>query len=267
MYSYWPTGKCSEIVDLVYKFRFINRHQVQKTLHHKDPRRINSWLKELVDYKVLGRIYSKKLLENTKPAIYYLSYAGISYIKAMKHFNVNEVKKFYEDKKRSQTFIDHCMFVCQLLLGIKEYDNDFRTYNIFSKEQLTKHEYLNELKPDGYIQLYKRKNKRSKEKEIYNRFILNVIDPGVPRYAIRYRIKQYIEFHDQGSWKEFTNEFPYVLLILPTTQKQNQFKKYIKKELDETLFDVKGMLFLLTTHEKAKEKGLTDGIWQEIKGE
>lgn len=266
MYSYWPTGKCSEIVDLVYKFRFINRHQIQKTLHHKDPRRINSWLKELVDYKVLGRIYSKKLLENTKPAIYYLSYAGILYIKAMKHFNVNEVKKFYEDKKRSKTFIDHCIFVCQLLVGIKNYDNEFRRYDIFSKEQLIKHDYLNELKPDGLIELYKRKTKRSKEKEIYNRFLLDVIDPGVPRYAIRYRIKQYIEFHEQESWKEFADDFPYVLLVFPTKQKQKQFSKYIKTQLTEGLF-TQGMIFLLTSYQEAMKEGLKDGISQEVRGE
>ncbi len=55
----YPTGKQIEIIDLVYKFRFINRTQIQKILNHKDPRRINAWLKELVEYKYLGRIYSK----------------------------------------------------------------------------------------------------------------------------------------------------------------------------------------------------------------
>ena len=264
---YFLTGKYSEITDLVYKYRFINRHQVQKALNHKGPRRINSWLKELTESEFLGRIYSNKLLENTNPAIYYLSYKGISVIKEKYHLSVNEVKKFYEDKKRSQTFIDHCIFVCQLLLGMKGYDNDFRTYNIFSKEQLLKNHYLSELKPDGYIELYKKKTKKSKEKTFYNSFILNVIDPGVPRYAIRYRIKQYIEFHDEGSWRESIGSFPYILFVLPNIQKQNQLKRHLKTELNETLFDVEGMLFLLTTYEKAKEKGITDGIWVEVKEE
>lgn len=261
---YLLNGKQSEIVDLVYKYRFINRHQIQRALHHKGPRRINSWLKQLTEWEVLGRIYSNKLLENTKPAIYYLSYKGISIIKDKKKFTVNEVKKFYEDKNRSQTFIDHCIFICQLLLSIKSYDNDVRRYNIFSKELLIRNHFLAELKPDGYIKFYRKKTKRSKEFNLYKTFILDAIDPGVPRYAIRFRIKQYIDYHQEESWKEYVNEFPTILFILPTPQKQRQFAKYIKEQLTEGLF-TQGMLFLLTTYEKSMKDGLTEGIWQEVR--
>lgn len=257
-------GKQSEIVDLVYKFRFINRHQIQRALHHKGPRRINSWLKQLTDWEVLGRIYSNKLLENTKPAIYYLSNKGISIIKDKKGFSINEVKKFYEDKKRSQTFIDHCITIAELFTGLKTYENESRAYEIFTKEQLIKHTYLNELKPDGYIEIYKKRTKQSKEKEIYTRFFVDLFDAGVPRYAIRYRINQYINYHQEETWKEFINEFPSIALIFPTKQKQGQFTKYIRKQLDEGMF-TQGMTFMLTTYAQAMEHGLTNGIWQEVR--
>ena len=71
-----------DVLELVYKFRFINRRQIQKILGHKHPRRINVWLKKLVENNYLGRIYSHKLLENTKPAIYYLNNEGISWVRA-----------------------------------------------------------------------------------------------------------------------------------------------------------------------------------------
>src|SRR5258708_1335652 len=163
--AYLLTGKNSEITELVYKHRFIDRIQIQKVLKHKGPRRINSWLKVLTDAEFLGRIYSNKLLENTKPAIYYLSYKGISYIKDRHEFSVAQVKKFYEDKNRSQTFIKHCVDVGKLLFSLKPYENEDRHYEIFSKEELLRHEYLNELKPDGFIEVYGRKTKKSKEKQ------------------------------------------------------------------------------------------------------
>ena len=71
------TERQKEIVDLVYQYRFINSKQLQRLFNHKDARRINTWLRDLVEKKYLGRIYSKKLLENTKPAIYYLMNNGI----------------------------------------------------------------------------------------------------------------------------------------------------------------------------------------------
>ena len=41
------TPKQQEIPKLIYKFRFLNRIQIQTLLNHKDKRRINSWLKDL----------------------------------------------------------------------------------------------------------------------------------------------------------------------------------------------------------------------------
>lgn len=260
------TNKQQEVVDLVHNYRFANRIQIQRSLKHKDARRINSWLKELTEWGYLGRIYSNKLLENTKPAIYYLSTEGIAYLKDRKNFSINEVKKFYEDKNRSQTFIDHCVFICELLTGLKTYDNEIRTYKILTKEQLIRHEHFKELKPDAYIELNKKKTKKSKTAEIYSRNFLDLFDPGVPRYAIRYRINQYIKYHEEESWKEYASIFPFILLIFPTKQKQKQFAKFIKKELTEGLF-TQGMTFLLTTYQKAKENGLTSGILQEVKEE
>ena len=67
------TEKQKDIIDNVFRFRFINRYQIQKIVGHKDSKRVNVWLKDLVEKNYLGRIYSRKLLENTKPAVYYLS--------------------------------------------------------------------------------------------------------------------------------------------------------------------------------------------------
>ena len=123
------TTKQKEIIDLIYKFRFINRHQIQRLFNHKDARRINTWLRDLVDKQYLGRIYSHKLLENTKPAIYYLANNGIIFIRSAKgeeyqteyeQLDFKHVKKFYEDKHASQIFIDHCIAIAEFYTQLKE---------------------------------------------------------------------------------------------------------------------------------------------------
>lgn len=124
------TERQKEIMDLVYRFRFINRAQLQRYFNHKDARRINTWLRDLVAKGYLGRIYSKKLLENTKPAIYYLSNNGIIHIRYRmgadygakdEKLEVRQIKKFYEDKNASQSFINHSVALFELFLQIEEH--------------------------------------------------------------------------------------------------------------------------------------------------
>ena len=66
------TKKQLEIITLLYRFRFLNRLQIQKLLNQKQKNRINYWLKDLYDKKIIGRNYSKKFGDNIKPAVYYL---------------------------------------------------------------------------------------------------------------------------------------------------------------------------------------------------
>ena len=42
------TRRQEEILTLIYRFRFINRIQLQRYFNHKDARRINTWLRDLV---------------------------------------------------------------------------------------------------------------------------------------------------------------------------------------------------------------------------
>lgn len=66
------TPKQLEILIYLYRFRFLNRSHIQQLLHHKDPKTINVWLKDLANKNIIGRHYSTKLKENIKPAIYFL---------------------------------------------------------------------------------------------------------------------------------------------------------------------------------------------------
>ena len=98
------TTKQNEIIDMVWKFRFINRHQVQKFFKYKDPRRLNEWFRDLVSKGYLGRKYSNKLLENTKPAIYHTGINGIRFLKTQNDYSMDVIQKLYRDGKREEPF-------------------------------------------------------------------------------------------------------------------------------------------------------------------
>ncbi len=272
------TKKQEEIVALVLKFRFINRKQIQKILGHKDAHRINAWLKDLVEKKYLGRIYSHKLLENTKPAIYYLHNNGILWSKGQmdrgSYDNLEEkaVKKFYADKTASQTFIDHSVFLCDLYLQFKELEGNKWEYECMSKTDLCTlflsykdSENWKEYYPDFYIE------KLTKNWDDSTTFFLDLFPPHIPKYALEYKVRQYIKFCTEEKWKNLVDgidgKFPKILFILPYQGKLNRLAKYIQEMLNKS-YDVGDMVFALTTYKKAIEQGIGDNtIWKVLKEE
>src|SRR3990172_8514870 len=105
------TAKQLEILILLYRYRFLNRNHIQHFLHHKEPRRIKSWLKELTDKHILGRHYSRTLGENTKPAVYYLSTKSRHILKDHPEVNHKLLSRVYRERLRSQRFIEHCLLL------------------------------------------------------------------------------------------------------------------------------------------------------------
>jgi len=250
----YPTQKQHELITLIYRFRFLNRIQLQALLHHKDKRRINAWLKELTENKYLGRIYSIKLLENTKPAIYYLSHAGILYVRDRGIATEHQLKKYYEDNNRSQKFIDHSLLLgtvyLQLLQGQKKGDD----VQFLTRVEFGESEALQEIHPSAYYA--KRKTKH---------YFVELFDAGMPRYAIRGRIRQYIQFYWSASWEQETKaKFPTVLLISSTEQIQRFLWKFISATCEEE-GEMENLVFSLTTKTLLETQGMYGKIWRTIK--
>lgn len=92
----------------------------------------------------------------------------------------------------------------------------------------------------------------------------------MPRYAIKYRIKQYIKFKEDGKWESYSGldgKFPRIMLIFPNQQKINFLSKYIREQLERS-YESDGLRFLVTTCKKALTEGILNSKnWQEIKEE
>lgn len=269
--EYYLEDEQHDIMELVYKFRFINRKQIQRILGYKVPKSINPWLKDLVEHKYLGRIYSRnKLLENTKPAIYYLDNKGVQWVE-VNHYEMQpkKVKRFYQDKHASQRFIDHCIALAEIYAQWlpfktarekkKEDRNIVDQYYFSTITEMWYDEDSEYIRPDAHAERWVGEDIQSHSVEL--------IEDYVPMYALRYKIDKYIEYvSNTDDWDVHcgSSDCFKVKMILPTQQKFRRIGKYIQKRLNES-YDVDKLVFLLTTHQQVKAKGLEGAIWQEIK--
>ena len=99
------TKKQKTILILIFAFRFINSKQIQEFLKHKDHRRINSWLKDLVEKEYVERDFKPVFGTLTKPAVYFLNKLGRDYLrKTYGGRQERYLARLREDKKRSKSF-------------------------------------------------------------------------------------------------------------------------------------------------------------------
>jgi|GEM_PF-948507 len=283
------TPKQEDIIFTIFEYRFINRDQLQKVLGHKDAKRVNVWLKDLVSKNYLGRIYSKKLFENTKPAIYYISLNGLRWIRENKvpkkiRKNNKVLRNLYFEKNKSDTFINHCLYISGLYTNLAKNNfveevvegTKYKSFT-FSFTPKQRHLFIGPFKeypkiiPDAYIKvpdvLAKIKPKKIKsiaDESNNKRYFLDLWDNHVPQYALRHRVNQIIEFYDYDYPDAREKGFPTILFVFENPKRIRKVRTFIKDRLSST-GNEDNLVFLLTTSKELKEKGFGDpSIWKII---
>lgn len=120
------TKKQQEILQLLYRYRFLNRIQIQQFMGHADKRRIITWLKDLRDKNYVVWIYSTDFTEKSKPAIYYLGLNGIRYLRTLVWDNDSgsvyqpaELHKRYREKDRTHSFIERSTLIASCCVALE----------------------------------------------------------------------------------------------------------------------------------------------------
>jgi len=240
------TPKQLEIILLLYKFRFLNTHQFKTLLKHKDIRRINSWLKDLNDKKIIFRIYSKKIGENTKPAIYCLDSASKKIVQDHKEINKIFLSRVYKEKNRSKEFINHSLFISSLYLYfLKLAENNNSKFEFLTKTTL-----LN-LFTDAYLNINNKK------------YLIEIWDKKEADFILRKRTKQLINHFVYGDFpKETDKDSPTILLICFNEKAKIYLNSFITQTLNEEgNFPLN---FLISSLEIIKNEGLENIKWQAL---
>ncbi len=257
------TPKQQTILKLIYRYRFIERTQIQKFLGHKDKRRISSWLKDLKEKHYLEWVYeSEDFIARTKPAKYYLGINGIRLLKQGDDYPIDELRKRYRESSRSEGFQARCSIIADAALVLKAKSSESVRYAWLTQADYADPDselhFLTELGPHFF---YAEKQK-GKAKANY---MLEVFDATLPRYRVRNRLKQYVTYLVEGEWaSERSDAQPTARLVLPTLADLIYAKRRIRKLLEDE-WEPEDVHIQLTTVEKIKTQGLLGNIWEEVK--
>ncbi len=257
------TTKQQEILTLIYRYRFINRTHIQVLLGHKDKRRIISWLKDLREKQYVDWHYdATDFIAKSQLAIYYLSLNSIRFLRELGTYPNEELRKRYKEPARTQAFIDRCLLIADCCIALKAKGNGNLQYEwVLPADYMgfdSDYAFLDELKPHLYF------IKQTDEQT--TGYLLEVLDPLMPRYAIKKRIKDYAEYLVSGDWQDETeyDESPVILIACPTVADLIYAKRRAKKEIeDNDLDEDEASRVRFATIEKVKQLGVTARIWEE----
>lgn len=252
------TNKQTEILTLIHKFRFLNRNQIQQLLNHKDPKTINTWLKDLSEKQYLNRIYENTIGANTKPAIYYAGINAIRYYKSLNQNNTSYLKKLYRDNERSQSFIDDQIFLADICLNMSAINNQGKIkYSFVTAAGVTSNPlylFMEDLSPQL---IFTKESKKESKK-----YILVQLDSALPKYMIKKKMKNYIEFFFTNEWEENIGQpFPTILFACQTLALMIYAKRTMRWLLDDYQNPEEFEAWFSTT-DHIREHGISAEIWE-----
>jgi hypothetical protein len=292
------TKKQQVILRLLYRYRFLNRIQIQALMSHKDPKTINLWLRDLRAKGYVEWIYSTHFAEKTKPAIYYLGLNGIRHLRTLTRtgedeggkaivvpsYPPEELRKRYKEPMRSQTYIDHCILIAECCIALERTNTKseidgrklhfyYQTESDYLLERSYYHFILeSELIQPSLVFCKDRLDKDGKEETTIESYILEVFDPTLPRYRMKKRLGDYVKYLDNegDEWQERTNteKLPVILFVCPRTTDLIYAKRRTRKLIADAWEwkdeDEPRPRIAFTTADKLKQSDLFDGeIWEE----
>ncbi len=268
------TQKQNTILTLIYTFRFINSKQIQIFLNHKDHRRINSWLKDLVEKRYVERDFHPVFGTLTKPAIYFLARKGRDYIRDVYGgWQEAYLARLREDKKRSKAFRIRCQTLAECYLlwlntqgaqypdlltkwfrdGITLRSNQLQLFTPAFYEGLD-FALLPHLKPDGYG--YSKKSKGIDHALFY------ILDAYIPRMMLRNYLKRIFTVLDEENWEDENIQSLQFYFICPNHMVIIYLKRLLSSFLEE--YYGKKLMFLFATRNqvyKRKENNAASTGW------
>lgn len=247
------TKSQKQIIFLLASFRFLTISHLQQFLSHKNSHRIQQWLIDLQDKKLIAIIKDPK--DKTKPYIICLDQKASHVLKTDKTVDENFLKRLYKEKQSSKEFIERLLFIASCSTYFLKNKEQTTEIHFFTQQDLIGYDYFLDPLPDAYID--------QKNENQSTRYFLDVIEKGTAAGRVRFRIRQYLEYANSGEWEENTNNapFPALLFIFESDRMKKHIYHYTKARLEKSLET--GTEFFLTTREEIERKGNTD-IWQKI---
>lgn len=261
------TKKQQTILTILFTFRFINSKQIQQLLNHKDHRRINSWLKDLVEKEYIERDFQPVFGTLTKPAVYFLSVKGRDFIRKTYFVDDIYLARLREDRKRSKAFRIRCQIVadCFLLLFPDQVTEYIKVIDKWVNQGITLvkskqiqfvtpafyedlHSTLTSLlKPDAYGYL--------KNTEGITHIFFTILDAYIPKMMLRTKIQHIFTTLDEENWEDETISLLQFYIICPNNVLIIYLKRLLPTLLERYSGNTEICFHLATRNQVYKRKG------------
>jgi len=261
--------KQQAILQLLYRFRFLNRIQIQTLMGHKDPKTINLWLKDLREKQYVEWIYSTHFAEKTKPAIYYLSLNSVRHLRTLTRtikdkdnasgvspaYPPEELRKRYKEPTRTEVFIKRCLLIADCYIALQAKSDDRLHYNCVLLADYadpdSEYYFLNELKPHLFFS-------KQRGDETTN-YLMENFEQTLPRYQLSKRLKDYVDYLTY-EWDE--DDGPPLIALLVCASVADLI--YVKRRVRSLSEDKEDLQIRVTTLGKLKDSGITSMIWEDV---
>ena len=249
------TDKQLDLLLFLYKFYYLNTNQVQKLLKHKNPQGIQVWLQDLVKkgYITYRDFNRKKFINNTRPAIYTLTKVARKKLKKNPKCELTILNRVYQEKKRSDIFRSHWLFMADLYFSFLEVaQKQNLKLNFYTSTDLADFAYTPLPLPDAYITV-------TEHQKSIKRYFLNCFDEKKPRFVMRNRIAAYCRYYKGSYWQEHVKHpFPKILIICPNTFTKIYLSRFIIKTIKVEKVEIEFFLALKTD---IQNEGIQEDTW------
>lgn len=244
-----------EILMLLYRFRFLNRIQIQQLLNHKNHTLVIHWLNELKEQKYIVSFFKKEL--GNIPTVYCLGTKARKVLIGKDGIKDKLLKRVYQEKKSSQAFKNHCMTVADIYLSlIKLTQTNNAKLTFYTTVDLADIKYLPLPHPDSFFSI--------KQKEMIKRYFLDIFNTGVSNKWIYKRIKQYFKYYDENYWQDHNqNPFPEIIFVYYDLKTKKEMERIIRRNLEEE----PSLLFSLVMFNDIKKKDIGKDVLYRITNE
>lgn len=213
-----------DILDLVYKYRFVSRELVADSLGLSVNTTLYKKFEVFVKHGLVGKRLEPRMRLLGTPAAYYLTAKGLRTLQALpdhEYINDKVIKGSYRNKSVKQSFVNHT-------LAIYKYTNILRrkypSLKVFTKPEMSQFSYFPNQLPDAFLSL--------PTKDSPNRYFFDVIPVGTPRRAIDGKLLSYCNFFNEGGWDVTASEWPVILLVAGNYRAERQLQYIARARLD-----------------------------------
>ncbi len=246
------TTSQKKILQLLYKFRFLTRVQIQDILQNKSTSNINEWLKDLFDKQYLGRIVNEDPTIRTVSTIYYISKNGIKYLRSDSSYNELYIRRLYEQDESSRQFVELSIFIADIYLQLFNNHKNDTEFVFYTRSDYSLDGLMKEISP--FFVFRKGRNK--------GYYLCEIFREKLPRYAREPLVRKYIT-----KLKQYDSpETPSTVLFICHDRKQE--KKVASLSKSTLLEEDAGNIKVFTAiQDEVKRQGIEKDIWTDVEEE